>query len=241
MKKIYFLYIRKKVLYISSAVIFYLMISLIIIVIILIKNTAMNVFSYSSPLYGKIILIDPGHGGIDGGANVGNVLEKNINLDAAIILKSKLESYGAKVILSRNKDISLENLYKDNDLRHKRDLKARVYMINNQNIDVFISLHVNAINNDPNVKGPMIFYSDINLRSRIVAECIQYTLNKITGINREPYIADFYLLKNAKKPGILLEMGFITNEHDKNLLLDKKYLSKLSEGITDGLIEYFSK
>lgn len=241
MKKIYFLYIRKKLFYILSFILFSISIYIIIIAIILIKNTAMDVFSYLSPLYGKTILIDPGHGGIDGGSNVGNVLEKNINLDAAIILKSKLESYGAKVILTRNKDISLENIYKDNDYRHKRDLKARVYMINSQNIDVFISLHVNAITNNPYAKGPMIFYNKDNVKSRIVAECVQNILNKIAGTNREPYTADFYLLKNAKKPGILLEMGFITNEHDKNLLLDKKYLSKLCEGITNGLIEYFSK
>ncbi|AST56329.1 N-acetylmuramoyl-L-alanine amidase [Thermoanaerobacterium thermosaccharolyticum] len=207
-------------------------------ILLFICNTLIA-FSTPNELKGKTILIDPGHGGIDGGTSSGNLLEKNINLEASMILKSKLISHGAKVIMTRDKDISLENLCNDNDYRHRRDLKSRVNMINNNKIDVYLSIHVNAVANAPYVNGPMVFYSNANESNKTLALYIQKSLNAATGINRNPNIADYFLLTNAKKTGVLVELGFITNNSDKNLLQSREYLSKLSDGIIDGLEKYF--
>lgn len=205
----------------------------------LIFNTNAAFSAQHSPLKDKTILIDPGHGGIDGGTSSGNILEKNINLEASLILKTELLRRGSKVIMTRDKDVSLENLCKDNDYRHRRDLKARVNIINNNNIDAYISIHVNAVNNAPYVKGPMVFYSNTNINSKTLASYVQDSLNAIAGTNRNPNVADYFLLTNAKKTGILVELGFITNNDDKNLLVNKDYLKKLSEGIAVGLEKYF--
>ncbi|WKV08815.1 N-acetylmuramoyl-L-alanine amidase [Thermoanaerobacterium sp. CMT5567-10] len=207
-------------------------------ILLFISNTLIA-FSTTNELKGKTILIDPGHGGIDGGTSSGNLLEKNINLEASMILKSKLISHGAKVIMTRDKDVSLENLCNDNDYRHRRDLKARVNMINDNKIDIYLSIHVNAVSNAPYVKGPMVFYSNTNENSKSLAEYIQVSLNVAAGVNRNPNIANYFLLTNAKKTGILVELGFITNINDKNLLQSKEYLSKLSDAIIDGLEKYF--
>ncbi|MDI3476750.1 MAG: N-acetylmuramoyl-L-alanine amidase [Thermoanaerobacterium sp.] len=207
-------------------------------ILLFISNTLIA-FSTTNELKGKTILIDPGHGGIDGGTSSGNLLEKNINLEASMILKSKLISHGAKVIMTRDKDVSLENLCNDNDYRHRRDLKARVTMINDNKIDIYLSIHVNAVSNAPYVKGPMVFYSNTNENSKSLAEYIQESLNVAAGVNRNPNIADYFLLTNAKKTGVLVELGFITNINDKNLLQSKEYLSKLSDAIIDGLEKYF--
>ncbi|AEF17552.1 MULTISPECIES: N-acetylmuramoyl-L-alanine amidase family protein [Thermoanaerobacterium] len=208
-----------------------------ILPLILSNNTAFS--TPDNPLKGKIILIDPGHGGIDGGTNSGNILEKNINLEASIILKTELINRGAKVMMTRDKDVSLENLCKDNDYRHRRDLKARVNMINTNDIDAYISIHVNAVNNAPYVKGPMVFYSNTNINSKTLASYVQDSLNTIAGTNRNPNVADYFLLTNVRKTGILVELGFITNNEDKNLLIKKDYLKKLSTGIVIGLEKYF--
>ncbi|WP_085112619.1 N-acetylmuramoyl-L-alanine amidase [Thermoanaerobacterium sp. PSU-2] len=208
-----------------------------ILPLILSNNAAFS--ATDNPLKGKIILIDPGHGGIDGGTSSGNILEKSINLEASLILKTELINRGAKVIMTRDKDTSLENLCKDNDYRHRRDLKARVNMINNYNIDAYISIHVNAVNNAPYVKGPMVFYSNTNINSKTLASYVQDSLNALAGTNRNPNVADYFLLTNAKKTGILVELGFITNNDDKNLLVKKDYLKKLSTGIVIGLEKYF--
>lgn len=207
--------------------------------ILLFISNSLSAFSSPNALKGKTILIDPGHGGIDGGTSSSNLLEKNINLDTSLILKSKLMAQGAKVIMTRDKDISLENLCSDNDYRHKRDLKARVNMINDNKIDIYLSIHVNAVSNAPYVKGPMVFYSNTNENSKSLAEYIQESLNIATGVNRNPNLADYFLLTNAKKTGVLIELGFITNSSDKNLLQSKEYLSKLSDGIIDGITKHF--
>lgn len=236
MKNIRVFYLNKKHIYI-----YFTIVMVLLTMTLLFYGIFSNAFSYSVPLSGKTVLIDPGHGGIDGGTNSGNVLEKNINLNASLILKSKLISQGAHVIMTRDKDISLENFYKDNDYRHRRDLKARVSMINDNNIDIYLSIHVNAISNAPHVKGPMVFYSNTNKNNNYLAEEIQKSLNNATGVDRKPTLADYYLLTNAKKTGVLIELGFITNKDDKNLLQSKEYLSKLSDSIIEGITLYFSK
>lgn len=234
MKKIFSFSVFKKYNYIYCTILVVLLSTILLFI-----SNSLSAFSSPNALKGKTILIDPGHGGIDGGTSSSNLLEKNINLDTSLILKSKLMAQGAKVIMTRDKDISLENLCSDNDYRHKRDLKARVNMINNNKIDMYLSIHVNAVSNAPYVKGPMVFYSNTNENSKSLAEYIQESLNIATGVNRNPNLADYFLLTNAKKTGVLIELGFITNSSDKNLLQSKEYLSKLSDGIIDGITKYF--
>ena len=103
--------------------------------------------AWNLPLSGKIIVIDPGHGGADGGAvGDGEVLEKEIALNISMMLRDYLQEAGAFVIMTResDKDLAEKGTKK---LRHRKyeDLKARKKIINNNDADLFISIHLNSL------------------------------------------------------------------------------------------------
>lgn len=196
-----------------------------------------HVFARLQPLAGKTIVIDPGHGGIDGGCSRGSVLEKNINLSVALILRDKLKNEGAEVYMTRDTDTALDHLNNKSPYRHKRDLIARADIINQHKPDIFLSLHVNSgsISN----RGAIVFYSNKSPENANLAKPIQNYLNELTGYIHTPQEGNFYLLRNAEAPGVLIEMGFISNPQEVNMLQDKTYQSKLAESIVSGVVYYF--
>ncbi|SHF38453.1 N-acetylmuramoyl-L-alanine amidase [Caldanaerobius fijiensis DSM 17918] len=196
-----------------------------------------HVFARLQPLSGKVIVIDPGHGGIDGGCNRGGILEKNINLSVALTLRKKLENAGATVFMTRETDTALDHLNNKNPYRHKRDLIARVDIINQHKPDIFLSLHVNSGNSKS--RGAIVFFSSKNPESKKLAQPIQDYLNELTGQVNTSLTGDFYILRNAASPGVLIEMGFISNPQEANLLQDKTYQSKLADAILSGVMYYF--
>ncbi|SJZ59006.1 N-acetylmuramoyl-L-alanine amidase family protein [Selenihalanaerobacter shriftii] len=193
-----------------------------------------------SPLQKKVIVIDPGHGGIDGGANRRGLLEKDINLQIALKLKKILEKNNAKVKMTRDKDIALDHLNKRSSNRHVRDLWSRVKIINQKDTDLFISIHINA--GAPHLNGPLIFYNQNNKK---LANLLQDKLNTLeykgkSPSNNYPLKGDYFLLRNANKPGALVEVGYITNPTDNILLQDEKYQWVVAEVLYNGIEEYFS-
>lgn len=191
----------------------------------------------------KTIVIDPGHGGIDGGANKGNILEKNINLDIAIQVSSILKANGANTILTREKDMSLDKLIDDGGSRYKRDLNARTNIINSSNADLFVSIHANCISGDTSESGTMIFYRGKGSPSNKLADNIMNKIhNEFKSLNRNqhsPQIGDYYILRNAKIPGVIIETGFISNEYDCSLLLDSDFKHRIAKAVCLGINDYF--
>lgn len=186
-------------------------------------------------LAGKIIYIDPGHGGRDPGANYKDIKESDINLSICLILREKLEMEGATVYLTREGDYDLSSIYTS---RHKKsDLSNRINLINKSNADMYISIHLNAT---PSSKwhGAQVFYDDVNIENKKIAEVISNKLNTDRNISE---IKGMYLNKNLKVPGVLIEAGFISNASDRKKLLDKNYQIKLSEQIVEGVIYYFNE
>jgi len=186
-------------------------------------------------LAGKIIYIDPGHGGRDPGANYKDIKESDINLSICLILREKLEMEGATVYLTREGDYDLSSIYTS---RHKKsDLSNRINLINKSNADMYISIHLNAT---PSSKwhGAQVFYDDVNKENKKIAEVISNKLNTDRNISE---IKGMYLNKNLKVPGVLIEAGFISNASDRKKLLDKNYQIKLSEQIVEGVIYYFNE
>jgi N-acetylmuramoyl-L-alanine amidase len=195
-------------------------------------------------LEGNNIIIDPGHGGIDGGTtDNSSLLEKNINLQIAKELKKTLESKKAFVSMTRETDIALDYQNKASYSRHERDLIARVTQFNSGKFNLFVSIHVNRSSSSKAI-GPMVLYSSRIPESILLAECIQsrlndhikHTLNK--DIERLPIDSDFYILKNSDIPGVLVETGFMSNSTEKELLIDKSYQSKLATVIANGIEDY---
>ena len=208
---------------------------LLLFLIIIISIFNVNASNLTFPLLGKTIYLDAGHGGVDNGATVNNVHEKDLNLQIVYKLKETLTSAGATVLLTRkdDNDISTPNaLY-----RKKSDFDNRIKLINNSNADLYISIHQNIYQNKK-YSGPQVFYVKDNQK---LAEIIQNTLNKYLNTKRKvKTINNTYMYKLLKKKGILIECGFISNDNERYKLKTEEYQLKLSKIITEGIITYYS-
>lgn len=193
-----------------------------------------------------IIVIDPGHGGIDGGTNKDGVLEKEANLAISKKLKGFLESEGFKVIMTREEDISLDNLNTSSSSRHQRDLIARVNIINSSNAQLFLSIHVNCNFRKPNTDGAIVFYNSKFQQNEKLAYCIQRSLNNmlVNGKRRtvhDPQLGEFSLLKRSKVPGAIVETAFISNVEERQLLAKDEFREQLALAVADGVECYLYK
>ncbi|MDR4888403.1 N-acetylmuramoyl-L-alanine amidase CwlD [Fredinandcohnia sp. QZ13] len=197
---------------------------------------------WSLPLSGKFIIIDPGHGGPDGGAESGDIQEKDIALEISYKLRDYLQQQGALVQMLREEDTDLaEDGTKGLSRRKTEDLKKRVQIINESDADLFISIHLNAIP-APRWRGAQTFYFSTFKENEEVAKFIQDELrNNLGNTTRQAKaINGVYLLKSAKKPGALVEVGFLSNPEEKALLIQDKYQDKVAASIYTGINRYFS-
>jgi N-acetylmuramoyl-L-alanine amidase len=189
------------------------------------------------------VVIDAGHGGVDGGTYYGDLLEKDINLKISLELRSVLIQKGYDVVLTRSEDIALDKLNNSSSSRHERDLNARVDIINSSSADVFVSIHVNSRPGDPSENGSSVFYMNVLEQNKALAQCIQDQLNMVTfdGYTRkthEPQIGRFFILGYADIPGVLVETGFITNWQDRELLTTDAFIAKIAGAVADGVDAY---
>lgn len=202
---------------------------LIILNILLINK----VYSYKLPLLGKIIYLDAGHGGIDVGANYKDICEKNINLEIVKILAYKLESNGATVYLTRYGDYDLSNI--GVRYRKKSDLYNRAKIINNSSADIYISIHLNSTTSSV-WSGAQVFYDDINSKNILLAKKIKESIDTKREIQE---INNMYFNKLVTKPGVLVELGFLSNSKDRNNLINEGYQNRITDMVVDGIINYF--
>lgn len=198
--------------------------------------------SWNLPLSGKIIYIDPGHGGPDGGAVGGDILEKDVALQVSLRLRDYLQEQGALVLLTREDDSDLASESTSGYSRRKvEDLKNRVEIINDSEADLFLSIHLNAI---PSSKwsGAQTFYFPASDENEAVAKFIQDELRRnLENTTRSAKaISNLYILKNVKKPGALVEVGFLSNYTERELLGTDSYQEKLAASIYNGILRYFS-
>lgn len=190
----------------------------------------------------RVVVVDAGHGGIDGGTSRGTLLEKDITLKAAQKLKALLEREGCTVVMTRNADVSLDGKNRSSRSRHTRDLNARTGIINGSGADLFISIHVNSLEGDPSENGSIVFYGSKFPQSEILAQEIQKELNGIAadcGRKRQKALsAGFFLLRYTEIPGVIVETGFITNKKDRELLMSDAFLNRLAEAVAAGTARY---
>lgn len=207
------------------------------------RNLPANIFV--DPKSG-IIVIDPGHGGIDGGTTRNGVVEKEVNLEIAKKLAAFLEQKGYKVILTREEDISLEKADGTGGSRHQRDLNTRVDVINNSNAQLFLSIHVNCNLNKPSTDGAIVFYGDKFEQNKTLAYCIQRALNGmvVNGKKRtihDPQQGNYFLLTHAKIPGAIVETAFISNTAERQLLTTDEFREQLARAIAEGVERYLNE
>lgn len=227
----------------------YIIISVAVIItsllILKVRNASADVMGYM-PVANKIIVLDAGHGGIDPGAmNKDNtILEKDVNLEITKKLRDLLESSGATVIMTREKDVSLYQEDGNKTIRQKynENLKNRKKIIDESNADIFVSIHLNAFEQSK-YSGAQTFYPKGKDDGKELAQFIQDELKRVVDKENNRKIKprdDIYLLKNTNMPSVLIECGFLSNEKESQLLADSKYQDKIAWAIYVGIQKYLA-
>ena len=191
------------------------------------------------------VIIDAGHGGEDGGAEVDGILEKDINLSIADKLADTLRLCGVRITEIRDEDISV---YDDSaqSLREKKvsDLKHRVEIVNGSENNILVSIHQNKFDNSA-YSGAQVFYSSNNDKSRVLAESIRNSVVSLLQNDNtrelKPANSDIYLLDNATVPAVIVECGFLSNDEERAKLLDSGYQSEMAYSIAMGVLEYIDQ
>ncbi len=198
--------------------------------------------SWNLPLSGKVIILDPGHGGPDGGAVVDGVVEKDIALSIAHKIRDYLQEQGALVILTREEDEDLAGDVEGYRARKRVDLKNRLELINKSQADLFLSIHLNAFPSSSS-SGAQTFYTLRYKENKWVATLIQDELkDNLENTKRVAKSIDHvYVLKHAKKPGALVEVGFLSNSRERQELIQSSYQEKIAASVYKGIMRYFTE
>ncbi|MCJ7839943.1 N-acetylmuramoyl-L-alanine amidase CwlD [Lederbergia sp. NSJ-179] len=198
--------------------------------------------TWNLPLTGKIIYLDPGHGGPDGGAGDSEALEKDIALEVSLKLRDYLQEQGALVLMTREADKDLAGSeVKGYSRRKTEDLHKRLKLVNESDADLLISIHLNAIPS-PRWHGAQTFYAPHHAENKRAATFIQDELVKtLENTDRKAKIIDHvYLLKKSNKPSALVEIGFLSNPTERKSLLTDSYQDKVAFSIYKGITRYFT-
>ena len=213
------------------------------------ENTVSNELPFATSNYQKVIFLDPGHGGKDPGAQYLGLKEKDLNLQVSQQLKTKLESLGYKVIMSRSTDIFVDFV------------TERSKMSNETNADMFISIHFNATGhgldsgedgiqtyiyqptgNIPSVinkkwhDNPTRLKYSYKLGSYIHQSVLATTQAKDAGLLAK----SFAVLRETNKPAVLLELGYMDDSKESQKIRTKEYQQKLVDGIIQGIQQYYN-
>ena len=201
--------------------------SIIMIDIMNSHNKNEDIIEDDTQEYIATIVIDPGHGSIDGGAVNGDLYEKDLTLKVSKYIQEELESKNIKAILTRDSD---ERLKKD----RKEDLSARAKMSAQVNADYFVSIHVNSFENSHDISGFEVYYR--NEESQSLANMIALQLEKLN-LSQNRGVLDgstLIVLKENTVPSTLIELGYI-NGPDYNYLKDDQKLQQLAKAIATGI------
>ncbi len=193
----------------------------------------------SGPLRGKTVVLDPGHGGQEPGAlSPWGDKEKNFTLSIASKVRYNLESQGASVILTRYGDYSPGSDWG----QWVDELVARASIANSNAADVFVSVHINAYPSDPTVSGVMGFYRSGSWSSQQLAAGIAKRTANATGLRYiDTQVGPYYVLNHTYMPAALVEVGFMTNWNDVNLLRQNYFTTEVAKGISQGIADYLTR
>ncbi|GIP41463.1 germination-specific N-acetylmuramoyl-L-alanine amidase [Paenibacillus sp. J31TS4] len=197
---------------------------------------------WTMPLSGKVIVLDAGHGGPDGGAkSKAGLVEKEVTLAITMFLRDYLQEAGAVVKLTRETDTDLaEAGTKGYSRRKTEDLNKRAERIANERGDLMISIHLNSIPSDQ-WRGAQTFYNpSSHPDNKQLAAWIQQEMKR--NLENTDRVAKtdnkVFLLKEATMPSALVEVGFLSNSEEARLLGQKSYQQKLAASIYQGILKY---
>ena len=193
-------------------------------------SRAVTVLSVNAPVGDrKTVVIDAGHGGVDGGAtSCTGVLESQFNLEIALKLDDLMHLLGINTVMIRNTDCSIYTQGQTISQKKISDLKERVRIVNSIDDCALISIHQNHFS-DSRYSGAQVFYASTE-GSRNLANALQMTMIRAInpGSHRKIKKADsIYLMQHITCPGVLIECGFLSNPQEELLLRNHTYQQKL--------------
>lgn len=194
------------------------------------SNTLVLRFNHgaTSNLSGVKICIDPGHGGVDGGAAPRpNAVEKTVNLLQAQAIADELRARGATVVMTRTSDTYLS-------------LEQRAQFGDASNCDLFISVHYNSAGNDSGPYGVQTYYN--TPFSQPLAKAVQAEVQGVMPSSKWNKYAhyNFYVTRSKQRPGILIECGFLSNPSDEALAMSASHRQKFAKAVAQGVVNYYS-
>ena len=193
----------------------------------------------SSPL--PTVILDAGHGGEDGGASSADgLLEKDLNLSLALVMRDILTANGIEVILTRETDTLLYDRHVDFQGQKKRlDMVARLKIANETPNAMFVSIHMNTYPH-PSCQGVQVWYSDNNDASFELAKTIQSTTQELLQNENDRTVkrsgSSIYLLRKLECPAVLVECGFLSSPEEAALLGDENYRQQLALTLCMGIL-----
>ncbi len=185
----------------------------------------------------KLVVLDPGHGGRDTGANGARLQEKEVNLDIALQAGEILAQRGFEVAYTRDDDTYLT-------------LSERCQIANELNAAVFVSVHCNSAENSSATGTETYYYASLEDPERFMQKEQRYKLARLLQQNlvRQLGLADrgvkqdrFTVIMDTNMPSALVETAFINNPSEEACLMDKSFRSKAARAIADAITEYMNK
>ena len=209
----------------------------------LMGGSTVAVHSTQSISSSPMVIIDAGHGGIDGGTvSCTGVKESRINLEIAEKLERIMALLGYETVMVRTEDTSVATEGKTIREQKRSDLRNRVALVNGTEHGLYVSIHQNSYPQS-HYSGPQVFYGE-GATSHELAQQMQENLNLVLtdSGNRKCKRADgVYIMQHIRRPGILIECGFLSNPREEQLLRDPVYQNRVAAVIAATLAEYMEK
>ena len=193
----------------------------------------------AKPSQNFCVVLDAGHGGIDGGSQgkTTGVYERDINLAISKKIESFLKTMDIDVVQTRTTEEGLYGVFASGF--KKRDMKARKDIIEKTNPDLVVSIHLNSFTS-PTSKGVQVYYKpNSEISQKLAANMQQLFAKSLDGARKECFEGDFYILNCTNTPGVLVECGFLSNPEEEQLLITDEYQQKVAYQIFCGIVSFF--
>ena len=229
----------KFLLNVNARRLFFICLIFVVVVLVACSSIFLSSKKVHSQSANTVVVLDAGHGGIDGGVTgtKTGVKESEINLAIVKKLQALFKNAGFEVVLTRSNS---GGLYGHTGVGHKkRDMQAREKIIKGASPTLFISIHQNKFS-DSARRGSQVFYKAGSNEGYNLANCVQSQVNALNKGGRQ-YSAlkgDYYLLNVSPFPAIIVECGFLSNAQDEALLISEEYQQALAQSIFYGAMQF---
>lgn len=188
------------------------------------------------------VVLDAGHGGVDGGVSgiKTGVKESELNLAVVKKVQGYLIDAGISVVLTRNSSAGLYGIATRN--LKKRDMQKRSEIINRAEPHLVVSIHMNKYSLSTR-RGAQVFYKKGSEQGKILAKSIQESFNNMDKSVRSysPLVGDYYILNCSDYPSVIAECGFLSNAEEEQLLVTEEYQDEVAYAIFKGIVGYLSQ